>query len=361
MTGQIEWVKGYLKRGDGPTPHTQSASYSLNDLAARGILKRSDVNSMLIDSGLRDFMWHVVWGEDYATADEELADRIGNVEGYAVFIHGWTGSNQIWEDLPGMVVNRNRRLVSLVVDHNGFGGTPFVKDMPDFDHCSPVAAMRTVERWFDLLKLRRQPGDPKPKVVNFIGHSMGGAALFFLNESKWRIGEQTRLAIAPALLLHDEMHRAFYTTLGLGIGLVGRIQILELIESRVSPRVLEVLTEGSTEAVKEEHARIYATTPRGVTARTFSAMGVLQAHPEVHRWDLMRVILGHKDVLVGLVPMLNLLDELGFDGEQVRVVFGTHYLFSLGEAMRRAHEHNRALVLHDILTLHQIGLQRQRG
>ncbi len=362
MTTQPGWTKGYQEstRTAGSVPNTQVASYSLHGLAERDLLPHDAVTGMLLDSGLYDFNWHMVWGEDYPTSDEELESRIGDVDGYVIFMHGWTGSNVIWEDLPGLVVAQNRRLVALVVDHNGFGETPFVDITPDFEYCSPIGAMRAIERWFDLLHLRRQPGDPNSKTVNFVGHSMGGAALFYLDVTRWGIGEQTRVAIAPALLLHDETHRAFYTALGLGIGLIGRLPILEGIEDLVQPRLVEVLTDGASQAVIQEHLRIYDSTPRSVTARTFAAMGVIKDHPPQVSWDFMRVVLGHRDMLVGLIPMIDLLQDLAFRVDQLRVVMGTHYLFSLGDDMRQVHEQNRQIILEDILTLHEQALQRQK-
>jgi hypothetical protein len=71
-------------------------------------------------------------------------------------------------------------------------------------------------------------------------------------------------------------------------------------------------------------------------------------------------MLGHKDRLVGLIPMIDLLQELLFDVNQVRVVMGTHYLFSVGEEMQRWHEQNRDMALDYILNLHNEALQRQR-
>ncbi len=360
MFNQHEWLKGYNSRNSSPEFHAQNASYSLMTLAEKGMLKRDEVSGMLLDTGLRDFTWHITWAEDYDTTDDELEARIGEAEGYVVFIHGWTGSNVIWEDLPARIVARNRKLVALVVDHNGFGQTPFIHPTPDIVHCNPIGAMRAVESWFELLKLRRQPGERQLKTVNFVGHSMGGAALFFLDETKWRLGEQTRTALAPALLLHDEMHRTFYTTLGLGIGLVGRLRFLEIVDDIVSPAVIDILADGATERVKAEHTRIYAETPKSVTARTFAAMGVIDQHPEPRQWEFMRVVLGHKDRLVGLIPALNLMEELNLDVDQIRVVLGTHYLFSVGDEMARVHEQNRALIMHDILHLHTRALQKQK-
>ena len=360
MTDPYRWLTGYRERLDGPVPHTQMASYSIASLASNGYLSRNDISGMLLNTGLKDFAWQVIWADDQRTADTDIDDRVLGADGYVVFIHGWTGTHTIWEDLPAQIVQRNKNLVALVVDHNGFGETSFVDVTPDFASCNPAAAMRAIERWFDLLRLRRQPGERKLKTVNFVGHSMGGAALFFLDESRWSLGEQTRTAVSPALLLHDETHRAFYTTLGLGIGLVGRLRILEIIDDLVSPSILEVLAEGATQYVKDEHARVYAETPKSITARTFAAMGVIQEHPPAHRWELMHVVLGHRDRLVGLIPMLDLLQELDFDVDQVRVVMGTHYLFSVGEDYNRVHAQNRELLIRDILNMHEQALERQK-
>lgn len=359
MTSPIEWVKGYQERGLGPTPHTQSARYSLKALAEKGLLTYSEVNTMLFKADLQDFSWHIIWNDDTDTPDDALAERIGNVDGYAVFIHGWTGSHAIWETLPGEVINRNLNLVSIAVDHNGFGGSAFADRTPEYDECSPVGAMRALENWFAILKLRRQLGDPKPKTVNFVGHSMGGAALFFLNEADWRMGEQTRTALAPALLLHDEIGRNFFTTLGLGIGLVGRLQFLETVERLVSPLVLDTLTDGASQAVKDEHGRIYQATLRSVTARTLAAMGTIKDHPISKQWDFMQVFLGHKDVLVGLGPMMDLLNELTFNVDQVRVMMGTHYMFSVGDDWARVHAQNHTIILDSILNVHARAFQKQ--
>ncbi len=363
MVGNLGWLKGYeaLSREAGNVPNTQEAAYSLRHLAELGLLPQSAVNSMLVDSGLYDYHWHMVWADESPTPDEALEQRIGEADGYVIFLHGWLGSHAIWEDLPGILLTKNNRLVCLVADHNGFGGTAFSGDMPIFDLCSPVGAMRATEGWLALLGLRRQLGDPKPKTINFVGHSMGGAMLFFAREEAWRVGEMTRLALAPALLLHDEAHRAFYTTLGLGIGLVGRIKALELVENLVKPSVVETLAGGATQSVKDEHARIYEATPRSITARTFAAMGVIQKHPEPHRWELMKVILGHQDVLVGLIPAIDLLQELDFEVTQMRVVMGTHYFFSVGNESKKWHRQNLAIVLEDILHLHEHALRRQRN
>jgi pimeloyl-ACP methyl ester carboxylesterase len=358
-TAQTEWAKGFKQRFEGSPAGKgiQRASYTLKHMAERGHMERQKANSMLLATDLEDFGWHIIWHADTPTPDDALPGILANAEGYVIFIHGWTGSNAIWEDMPGMVVAQNPRLVCLAVDHNGFGDTPYADRTPEFEECSPPGAMFAIERWFDLLGLKRE----SPCVYNFVGHSMGGAALFFLNESKWNKSKVTRIAIAPALLLEDQTHRAFFQSLGLGIGLVGRLNILETIERLVSPRVLERLAEGATRAVLDEHMRIYSLAPRSVTARTFAAMGVIKDYPKAHEWGMMTVFLGHRDALVGLTPMMDLLNDLGFDNDQVRVKMGTHYMFSVGESWARTHAQTRTAIVDEILYLHRESLQAQQS
>lgn len=355
----LTWATGYLTREAGLIPNTWRASYSILNLSERGLLATEPVIGALEDNLLRDYCFDVIWHDEQETPDADLVAEFSNVEGVVIFMHGWTGNRRIWESLPEASVTRNPRVIAIAVDHNGFGLSPFVTDEPALAECSPVAAMRVVERMINMLRLRRQPEERQPRIINFVGHSMGGAALFFLNDERWKLGEDTRLALAPALLLHDEGSRIFYNTLGLGIGLVGKLPILGGIEGLFKPSILEVLTHGSSNDVKHTHLTIYNDTPRTVTSRTLGAMGTLVNHPMTHDdWDLMRVVLAHRDPLVGLVPMLDLLNQLKFEVEQIRVVLGTHYLFSVGEDYQRVHQQNREIVLRDIFDLHQMAMQR---
>lgn len=349
----LSWVRGYYQRGQGSIHNTQVAYYRMTDLVNREFLPANEGRGLLMDRRLVDFAWQVIWPEDFDTPDDMLEKRLADVDGYVVFIHGWTGNHSIWEDLPGLVVKANRRLVAISVDHNGFGLSRFVDDTPTLETCCPPSAMSTIEKWVDVLKIRRQPGDPVPKVINFVGHSMGGAALFYLNPIFWRIGEESRYAIAPALLLNDSMHRAFYTAMGLGIGLVNKIRLFEPIEQFIKPGMIETLCGGSDDFVKQTHNKQYSETPRGITASTFQAMGMLNNWEIAHKWDLFRVMLGHKDALVGLVPMMDLLSSLEVPASNVRVVAGSHYMFSIGRDTAFQHAQNRELATEDILNLHK--------
>jgi hypothetical protein len=368
MAGQFAWVRGHYRRGEGLEPNTQTALYRVSNLADRGLIGSKDGRDFLTAGGLVDFAFQLTWAEDFDTPDNLLERHLEEAEGFVVFIHGWTGNHRIWERLPSMVVAQNRKLVALAVDHNGFGRSRFQNNLPPIESCNPPAAMNTMQRFVDLMQLRRQPGDPKPRVINFVGHSMGGATLFYLNPILWNYGEVTRYACAPALLLEDEVHQTFYTTLGTGINLLQRVPMLEFVERAIQPRMIDVLCNGASVFVRQEHTRQYRDTPRGITGSTFRAMGLLRDCEIAHDWDTFRVILGHKDNLVGLINMMDLLGHLEFPVSNMRVVPGSHYMFSVeeddsGEIIgERVYQHaqSRECVVLDILNLHDRAYDMQK-
>jgi hypothetical protein len=354
------WAQYPLLHAPGDLPNTHTATYRMNDLINKGVIDAQAARAMLHESNLIDMLWQVTWSEDFDVPDEELPQRFYDCDGYVIFIHGWTGNHSIWEELPQMMVRANRRLIAISVDHNGFGAARFADESPSLDKCCPPSAMAAVERWVTLLKLRRQPGDPNRKVLNFVGHSMGGAALFYLNPIRYDLGEETRYAIAPALLLNDTVHRAFFNTMGLGISLVDRLRIFEPVENLVKPGMVNTVCEGSSDYVRQAHTRQYDETPRATTSATFRAMGLLQNWEIAHKWDLFRVMLGHKDTLVGLSPMMDMLSDMEVPAGHVRVVAGSHYMFSVGQDTVFQHAQNRDLAIEDILDLHERALHQQK-
>ncbi len=353
----VNWARTYQSRSAGPEDNTWTARYSLKHLARRDVIPEGA--AYLEENGLRDMVWEVTWADDSQVHDSDLGARLAQADGYVIFVHGWTGNHRVWEMLPCQIVSNNPRLIAISVDHNGFGESAFVRN-PRINECNPPAAMRRLEQWIELLKIRRQPGDTRLKTINLVGHSMGGATLFYANPIPWRFGEQTRYALAPALLLEDETHQVFYQALGLGIGLVDRIGAFEIIEQAVKPQILNRLTVGSSPFIYEEHKRQYQATPRATTAATFTAMGVLRDREIPRNFDLFRVMLGHRDPLVGILPMMDLLMQLEFPASNVRVVAGSHYMFSLGKDTVFQHAQNRELVVNDILELHDQALHMQK-
>src|SRR5664279_453504 len=113
---QLGWTRGYLSRSEGDMPGTQTADYRLSDLVNRGLISAHEGRGLLIDAGLVDLFWQVMWADNDATPDEELEARIGGAQGYAVFMHGWTGNHAIWESIPGLVVTSNRQIVAIALD-----------------------------------------------------------------------------------------------------------------------------------------------------------------------------------------------------------------------------------------------------
>jgi hypothetical protein len=356
----LTWARGYASRGPGLINNTQTAFYRMSDILGKSLLDPATGRAVLQDSGLLDMVWEVTWAEDYENPDEELEQRLYAADGFVIFIHGWTGNHTIWEELPGMIVKANRRLVAITVDHNGFGQSRFVEEAPSLGVCCPPSAMATIERWVNALKLRRQPGDPNRKVINFVGHSMGGAGLFYINPIQWDFAEETRYAIAPALLMNDVIHKTFFNALGLGIGIVDKLRIFEPVENLIKPGMVQAVCEGSSDFVKEAHTKQYDETPRGTTAATFRAMGMLHNWEIPRTWELFRVILGHKDSLVGLTPMMDMLSAMEVPAGYVRVVAGSHYMFSVGRETAFQHAQNRDLALNDILDLHDRAFDMQK-
>ena len=346
----LRWASGCFKRGNGDVPGTFTANYRLSDLINQDLIDVAAARQFLDAAGLIDCVWQMTWADDALTPAENLEMRLSSGHGYVIFIHGWTGNHTIWESIPSLVTANDRRLVALAVDHNGFGASVLADDTPSLDFCNPPAAMRTIELLVDLLGLRRLP---EPKVINFVGHSMGGAMLFYLDPDRWQEGEETRYAISPALLLEDEQNRIFYTALGIGIGIVNLVPVFEIVERALRPSVVDALCQGASSYVKTAHTEQYQETPRGITAATFIAMGLLDNRQIPRNFDLFRVILGHRDRLVDLISMLDLLSTLEFPARNIRVVSGTHYLFSVGIDSVFQHAQNRELVVEDILSLHE--------
>lgn len=355
---KIAWMRGYFHRAEGDVPGTQTALYRMSDLVRDGYLPRG--SGFLLDAGLNDMVWQLMWADDHPTTDEELEAKFAECEGFVIFMHGWTGNHAIWESIPGMVTVSNKKLIALSVDHNGFGEARFVDVTPPLERCNPPAAMNTIENLVEVLRLRRQPGERHYRVINFVGHSMGGAALFYLDPLRWRVGEETRLALAPALLLDDDSKRTFFTALGVGIGIVNRLHVFEVIERAIKPAMIEAVCAGGSSYLKELHRYQYSTTPRGIISSTFMAMGLLNNREIPRQFDFFRAMLGHRDSLVGLVPMMDLLSRLEFPASNVRVVAGSHYMFSVGAEAVFQHAQNRELVVQDVLALHQAAYERQR-
>ncbi len=296
-------------------------------------------------TGLADLYWQVVY---YEPPGESLTlpEALKTVDGYVFFLHGWDGSHRIWEDLPMLLALKNRSVVCFSLDVNGFGRSPFLSDLPKPEHCSPAALMAAIERWITTLDLWPSPPNrERNPFYLFVGHSMGGAALFYKNEVGWHNDAYGLYALAPALLCNDTQRQTFYKTLGMGI----RFPSFATVKNMLAPRVIDVLAAGSSAAVKEEHLNVFSQTPFGTLAQTFYVMGATSTKPQRTDIGRFQITLGHKDRLVGLNFMLDLLDELDFRPEQIHLALGDHYFFSYDRTSPNSHKYNRQMVLDDLV------------
>ncbi len=348
-----EWAAGYSAWLPERIPPVRRVGYTLVDLARRRLLEPESVEAFQQETGLSDFAWRVLWADPAVKPDaESVANALRSAAGVVVFVHGWTGTGDIWEDLPAMLVRENPDLIALVPDVNGFGGSPFSMAVPPLHLCDPPAVMRQLERWLEVIGLHTDTA-PHRRPFIFVGHSMGGASLFFADDKKWKLGELGRIAVAPALLMNDRSRQRFYRTLGAGIRFSGLTQWLDQIAERfVAPRIIRVLAGGASDRVQAEHMRIYRSTTEGTVAQTFAAMGTLKADLEKVAWPYFQVMLARGDGLVGAELTQELLLANHFDPDQINLTDGDHYFFSVGRR-DRVHAYNREALIASIFVLRE--------
>jgi pimeloyl-ACP methyl ester carboxylesterase len=358
--GKWDWIGEYKTSRQEEQDGVVSLSFDLSTLVEKGYLGKRVFAQFKGATGLADFAWRVFYNRRSWGGPIARKEILSRAQGFVVFIHGWDGSSEIWESLPAMVCQKNPRLVAFVLDVNGFGGSPFIEaEMPKVAYCNPEGCMRAVEKWIEAMRLRGRARTKR--IFTFVGHSMGGAALFYMNDKDWAENRYARCAVAPALLCNDTLRQGFYVSLGLGIGAGLQYALLDKLKEKLAPWLIKELISGASEAVKAEHLKIFEKTSKGTLAQTFYALGQAEEPRQRRRWKDFQVILGHKDRLVGVAPMLNLLEDLGFRSENIRVVLGDHYLFSAGRQTLRNHGENRDILVQEILQLHEGCRTGQKG
>lgn len=295
-------------------------------------------------TGLADFYWQVLYDRSKGE-HETLSQALNQAEGYVVFLHGWDGSHRIWEDLPLRLLLAQRKIVCLIPDVNGFGNSPFIAETPEDRLCCPTGMMAAIEQWLAIIGLWPAVGRTSRPYYLFVGHSMGGAAIFYKEEAGWRDEIYSMYALSPALLCNDALYQRFYKGLGLGIS----IPTFSFLKRKLAPRVIEFLGSGASNAVKDEHIRVFESTSFGTLAQTIYAMGALAVKPERTDWPRFQVALGNRDRLVNLNSMLDLLEILDIRAHQIRLALGDHYFFSHDYQSPHSHKHNREAVFQDLL------------
>jgi len=302
-------------------------------------------------TGLADFYWRAMYFQ-FPGQKQSLAQALAQAEGYVFFMHGWNGSHRIWETLPLKLTAKHKKIVCFALDVNGFGLSPFLDDTPGPEQCSPAALMAAVEYWLGATNLWPTPQRQQKPFYLFVGHSMSGAALFYKDITNWENETYKFYALAPALFCNDTQRQTFFKTIGLGI----RLPTFTAIKDALAPHVIDTLGTGASPDVKNEHLRIYNQTSFGTIAQTLYVLCETSAPPVRTDWPRFKVVLGHRDRVVGLDHMLDLLEELGFHPNQIRVTLGDHYFFSYGPESPVSHKHSQKLVFEELLALcHELG------
>lgn len=351
------WVEGMRTPPRATIPGVDSADFALSSLADRGLLTTRQLADFQDETGLADLGWRVSWNRTaLAEAEGDYRSLLRRTQGFVIFMHGWCANGHVWENLPALTCAANPRLVALTPDLNGFGKSPFLAEVPAVEHCDPSAVMRAVIYWATMLGLRSGVrARRRRKVITFVGHSAGGAALFFFPEQGWHDNEYARCAVAPALLVNDDLRQGFYRALGVDSW---EDRPVEELKSWLTPLVVEKLLGAVSEMARAEHLRVFETTPKGTLAQTFYAMGAGLGQITAKNWGNFYVILGHDDRMINVSKMLDLLDGFGLAAHQVQVVSGEHCLFSTSDESR-VHLRNRETVLGEILYLHEVCRERQ--
>ncbi|MBN1220866.1 MAG: alpha/beta hydrolase [Anaerolineae bacterium] len=350
--GRRDWLDAPLTIRQEAPRWVKSQLYSLTHAVNRGAISPNKLTGFQQTTGLADFTWRLYYHCRPNRRMLPVTDAVANAQGYVISMHGWDGSHAIWEDLFAQVCAANPRLVCFALDVNGFGGSPFIEaDNPPLELCGPRGDMMAVEQWLNLLKLHR-PGSQR-QVFTFVGHSMSGAALFHKTAQDWEEDRYSLLALAPAMLHKDTVKQAFYRTVGVGIGAGLQYNFLDRFKNKLAAPVMEILAANASQAVKKEHARIFKQTAKGTIAQTFFALGLAEETPPPRKWDNVFVMLAHKDRLVTLAPTLDLLESMGLTGQNIQVMLGDHYFFSISQQSRKCHAFNRTELLRHILRLHE--------
>jgi len=296
-------------------------------------------------TGLANMYWHAIYYQ-WPGFDGSLPEILLRADGYVFFMHGWTGSHRIWENLPIQLAGKHKNIVCFNLDVNGFGQSSFISDTPTPEQCSPASLMKTIEAWIHLTGLWPTPPQRKRKPFYlFVGHSMSGAALFFKDTTGWANETYGMVALAPTLFYNDAQRKTFFKTVGVSIGLPS----FSAVKNMLAPHVIDLFGSGASSQVKNEHLRIYNQTPFGTMAQTLYALGIPTALPQRANWRHFKVLLGNKDRIVGLDNILDLLETLDFNPVQLHVALGDHYFFSYDKGSPENHNHNRKLFFSELL------------
>lgn len=325
-------------------PNVMTQSFYLSRLAQQNqLISPTAWPDFQHQTGLADFFWQTTYHQPPGRM-KQLAEILAEAEGLLIFLHGWDGSHRIWEDMPSQLVAQNPGLVCLNADVNGFGQTPFINNVPQPDQATLVAAMAAVEQWLQIIGARSpRVGQPQPYYL-FVGHSMGAGMIFYKNEADWQDEIYGCYVMAPGLFYGNKLSEVIYKA----VASATRLPYITPLKNLTARLVIRVAMNDASRIAKREHAQTFYHSSFETLADTLAGIGDSPL-PDRRDWSAYRVTLGHRDILVRLGPTISMLEQLGFTGDQIKILVGDHYFFSYDDTAPVNHLYNRQVVINDLL------------
>jgi len=338
----------------------RSWDYSLQFLHRRGLLSDETLDQIGEETMLADFFWRMFFNQRLLkSAGRSKQQALTKAEALVLFEHGWCGCADIWEDLCNLICQQNPGVVAMAIDVPGFFRSPFVGDREIAGRFYTSEGMNwTLEEVLKVwLGLEEGLGE-KPQVT--VAHSMRAAAQLGKKAESLTRRDRGFLLLAPALVSEDLVRSRLYRFLGLA-SLGEMSDLVRKFEDNVLARqIVERLVSGASEAVKEKHRRVFENTSKRTIGSTIASLSK-QDRPwkeqEVKiKYTNTKALLGIEDRLVGVIPTVTLLFDLGFDPKQIMLFPGDHYFFSVDTSNRDSLGNlqqvvNRDLVVEEIETL----------
>ena len=350
-------------------PGVRSWDYSLQLLHRRGLLSDETLDQIREETMLADFFWRMFFNRRLLKSVEESKQQaLTKAEALVLFEHGWCGCADIWEDLCNLICQQNPGVVAMAMDVPGFFRSPFLDDREIAGRFYTSEGMNcTLEEVLKVwLGFEGEGLGEKPQVT--VAHSMRAAAQLGKKAKTLTRRDRGFLLLAPALVSEDLVRSRLYRFLGLA-SLGEMSDLVRKFEDNVLARqIVERLVSGASEAVKEKHRRVFENTSKRTIGSTIASLSK-QDRPwkgqEVEiKYTNTKALLGIEDRLVGVIPTVTLLFDLGFDPRQIMLFPGDHYFFSVDTSDRDSLGNlqqvvNRDLVIEEIeMLLTQAGWER---
>jgi len=334
-----------------PIPSTIiTRPFLLSTLAQQNLLSRANgLTTFQQQTGLADFFWQTTYYNAEPTLPKSLADLCKTAEGFVIFLHGWDGNHRIWEDMPLRLVERNPQLVCFNADVNGFGQTPFINRNPKLEQASLPSAMVAVEQWLKLIGVWSNHTRATQPYFIFVGHSMGAGMIFYLDELAWQQTTYGCYIMAPGMFYGNLPRKILYKIVATATRDLPYITPLKNLAARL---VIFIAMNKASRIAKFEHANTFYQTTFKTLGDTLDGIG---ASPKPMRkdWSNYRIALGHHDLLVRLSPTIRMLQRLGLNADQIRILIGDHYFFSYDNQSPISHKYNRQIIIDELIEFAQ--------